>query len=190
MRENFVSRVYISQGVLVAIRKKMKFVYYFFFNKMRKSALQYCQYFTCQRWVQRNNSSFIFPYSLARQIAIYVYLASWVQRELTGKSVWYSYLSLLSSGSLFPYLFAICSMELEIVWLFLPNYYFAYFINKRETVSQAIMFRLYSYANCQHKTNRSLPRYVYLCIDIKLTLMFILNYVWTLKCTVIELYKL
>lgn len=30
MRENFVSRVYISQGVLVAIRKKMKFVYYFF----------------------------------------------------------------------------------------------------------------------------------------------------------------
>lgn len=58
---------------------------------------------------------------MARQPTIYTYLASWIQKVLQENSVLATYLSLLSSGSLFPYIFGICNMELEIAWLTLFN---------------------------------------------------------------------
>lgn len=58
---------------------------------------------------------------MARQTAIYAYLASWVERQLQGNPVLASYLSVFGFGSLFPYVFNIGNMELEIAWLSLFN---------------------------------------------------------------------
>lgn len=58
--------------------------------------------------------------------------------------------------------------------------YFIHVINKRETVSQAEIFRLYSMKTANaHKNNQSLLHYVYLCIDLKLTLLSYLIIIMT-----------